>query len=88
MFVVNVTSVLVANLIIHFAHCSPNGGHSTTGDFDSEVESTISSRRGGPKRRDKHSSRGSEGILYTMNSLSIFCQVKLLGVLHARIDHI
>ncbi|XP_031561635.1 segment polarity protein dishevelled homolog DVL-3-like isoform X2 [Actinia tenebrosa] len=39
----------------------PNGGHSTTGDFDSEVDSTISSRRGGSKRREKHNSRGNEG---------------------------
>ncbi|KAK3730114.1 hypothetical protein QZH41_013739 [Actinostola sp. cb2023] len=38
----------------------PNGGHSTTGDFDSEVDSTISSRRGGSKRREKHGSRGNE----------------------------
>ncbi|XP_032236444.1 segment polarity protein dishevelled homolog DVL-3 isoform X2 [Nematostella vectensis] len=38
-----------------------HGGHSTAGDFDSEVDSTISSRRGGSSRRkERHSSRGSE----------------------------
>ncbi|XP_058972102.2 segment polarity protein dishevelled homolog DVL-3-like isoform X3 [Pocillopora verrucosa] len=34
----------------------PHGGHSTAGDFDSEVDSTVSSRRGS-RRRDKHINR-------------------------------
>ncbi|XP_020909883.1 segment polarity protein dishevelled homolog DVL-3 isoform X1 [Exaiptasia diaphana] len=49
-------------LIFQFSFFSPNGGHSTTGDFDSEVDSTISSRRGGSKRRDKHGGRGNEAV--------------------------
>jgi len=39
---------------------SPHGGHSTAGDFDSEVDSTVSSRRGS-RRREKHINR-NEGI--------------------------
>ncbi|XP_078373180.1 segment polarity protein dishevelled homolog DVL-3-like isoform X4 [Oculina patagonica] len=34
----------------------PHGGHSTAGDFDSEVDSTVSSRRGS-RRREKHINR-------------------------------
>ena len=37
-------------LLVVFSH----GGHSTTGEFDSEVDSTVSSRRGS-RRREKHS---------------------------------
>lgn len=35
---------------------SPHGGHSTAGDFDSEVDSAVSSRRGS-RRREKHINR-------------------------------
>ncbi|KAJ7393261.1 Segment polarity protein dishevelled DVL-3 [Desmophyllum pertusum] len=35
---------------------TPHGGHSTAGDFDSEVDSAVSSRRGS-RRREKHINR-------------------------------
>lgn len=46
---------------VSFVSLSPNGGHSTAGDFDSEVDgSTVSSRRGS-RRREKHSINRNEG---------------------------
>lgn len=44
-----------------FVCFSPHGGHSTAGDFDSEVDSTVSSRRGS-RRREKHSINRNEGM--------------------------
>ena len=44
-----------------FIFCvSPHGGQSTAGDFDSEVDSTVSSRRGS-RRREKHGINRNEG---------------------------
>ena len=47
-------------ILVSFVSLSPNGGHSTAGDFDSEVDSTVSSRRGS-RRREKHSINRNEG---------------------------
>ena len=48
------------SILYLFFACSSHGGHSTTGDFDSEVDSTVSSRRGS-RRREKHSINRNEG---------------------------
>ena len=52
--------ILICQFYICFFACSSHGGHSTTGDFDSEVDSTVSSRRGS-RRREKHSINRNEG---------------------------
>ena len=51
---------MICQFYICFVACSSHGGHSTTGDFDSEVDSTVSSRRGS-RRREKHSINRNEG---------------------------
>lgn len=43
------------------------------------MESTISSRRGGPKRRDKHGGRGSEGNYCTNPSMIYHFMGSLMG---------
>lgn len=53
---------------------SPHGGHSTAGDFDSEVDSTVSSRRGS-RRRDKHINRneGNQNFIFKFVLYTAVC---------------
>ena len=54
-----------------FAALSPHGGgHSTAGDFDSEADSTISSRRQGSRSR-RHGSR-DQGDFNTISVQFLF----------------
>ena len=58
-----IKKIYYINIFLIFTF-SPHGGHSTAGDFDSEVDSTVSSRRGS-RRRDKHINRneGNQSLL-------------------------